>query len=345
VLVASGAAAAQGILFRGGDVLEATARLTLAAFDKTGTLTTGKPQLVALHPAPGVSEAQLLGWAALAEAGSSHPLARSILAAAQARGLDPGTGIGVRILPGLGIEADLSEGLLRLGNRRLLEEAGVFALPAPVPGGTTEVHLALGKIYLGQLQLADQLRPEAATTLKRLHGMGLKSTLLTGDSQAAANRAATSLPLDKAIGELRPADKARWVEDAMARGERVLMVGDGINDAPALSAAAVGCVMAGGTDIALATSDLVLTKPDLAHLLVALRLARRTLSIIRQNLFWAFAYNLLALPLAATGVLAPIHAAAAMALSSVCVVGNSLRLAKLSAGEANGLPLIPSLSE
>jgi len=345
VLVASGAAAAQGILFRGGDVLEASARLTLAAFDKTGTLTTGKPQVVALHPAPGINQEQLLGWAALAEAGSNHPLARGILAAARSRGIEPGMGQGVRALPGLGVEVKTPQGLLRVGNRRLLEQAGVLALPAPAPGGTTEVHLALGGNYLGNLLLADPLRPEAAETLKSLHQLGLKSTLLTGDNNAAAARAASSLPLDKAIGELLPADKARWVEEATARGERVLMVGDGINDAPALSAASVGCAMAGGTDIALATSDLVLTKPDLAHLLVALRLARRTLSIIRQNLFWAFAYNLLALPLAAAGTLVPIHAAVAMALSSICVVGNSLRLAKLSGHESRALALAPPLSE
>lgn len=343
VLVASGAAAAQGILFRGGDVLEASARLTLAAFDKTGTLTTGQPQVVELRPAAGTSEEQLLAWGAQAEAGSDHPLARGIVAAASARGIAPGAGSGIRSLPGLGLEASTSEGQLLVGNRRLLLEAGIFTLPAPTPGGTTEIHIALGQNYLGQILLADPLRPEAAATLQTLQRWGLKSTLLTGDSQAAADRAAARLPLDAAIGELRPADKSHWVDQAMARGERVLMVGDGINDAPALSAATVGCAMAGGTDIALATSDLVLTKPDLAHLLVALKLARRTLSIIRQNLFWAFAYNLLALPLAAAGTLAPIHAAAAMALSSVCVVGNSLRLAKLPGPEAktlaSGLPL------
>jgi Cu2+-exporting ATPase len=343
VLVASGTAAARGILFRGGDVLEASARLTLAAFDKTGTLTTGQPQVVALHPVPGVTENQLLAWAATAEAGSNHPLARGILSAAQARGIEAGSGGGVRTLPGLGVETQTPGGLLRVGNRRLLAEAGSLALPDPAPGGTTEVHLALGSDYLGHLLLADPLRPEAAATLQSLRRMGLQCTLLTGDNDAAAARAAISLPLDKAIGELRPGDKARWVEEATARGERVLMVGDGINDAPALSAAAVGCAMAGGTDIALATSDLVLTKPDLAHLLLALRLARRTLSIIRQNLFWAFAYNLLALPLAAAGTLAPIHAAAAMALSSVCVVGNSLRLAKPSGHESRALA--PPLSE
>ena len=334
VLVASGTAAAQGILFRGGDVLEATARLTLAAFDKTGTLTSGRPQVVAIHPAPDTSEEQLLRWAVQAESGSSHPLSLGILAAARQRGILPAAGSGVRTLPGLGIEAQTTQGRLRVGNRRLLADAGVLTLPAPSAGGTTEVHLAIEQRYLGHILLTDPLRPEAEGTLQALQTMGLKRALLTGDSQAAADRTAAQLPLDSALGDQRPADKSLWIEQAMARAERVLMVGDGINDAPALSAASVGCAMAGGTDIALATSDLVLTKPDLAHLLVALRLARRTLSIIRQNLFWAFAYNLLALPLAATGSLAPVHAAAAMALSSICVLGNSLRLAKGSGPRA-----------
>ncbi len=338
VLVASGAAAAQGILFRGGDVLEASARLTLAAFDKTGTLSTGRPRVVAIHPAAGLSDRDLLHWAARAEAGSGHPLAKGILTAAREHGIAVGSGAEVRTLAGLGIEAPTDQGLLRVGNRALLSQAGIFDLPAPPPGGTTEVHLALAERYLGSLQLADPLRSEAAGTLQELQQLGIRCALLTGDSQSAADRAAAALPLAQARGGLLPADKARWVEEARARGERVLMVGDGINDAPALSAATVGCAMAGGTDIALATSDLVLTRPDLAHLLTALRLARRTLSIIRQNLFWAFAYNLLALPLATVGALTPIHAAAAMALSSVCVIGNSLRLVPTGKGTDQRTP-------
>ncbi|WP_305045417.1 heavy metal translocating P-type ATPase [Geoalkalibacter sp.] len=328
VLVATGAAARRGILFRGGDVLEEAGRLTLAAFDKTGTLTLGRPQVVAIHPVVG-DENALLALAARAEAGSTHPLAQAVVTEARRRGLDTRPAQGVRTLPGRGLEAALEHGLLRLGSRAYLRETGIDVPENDAADGATQIHVALDDDYRGLILLQDQTRPEAAACLKRLEERGLGCVLLTGDSPAAARRLADSVPLAQAHGSLSPADKADWINAARARGERVLMVGDGINDAPALAAAQVGCALAGGTDIALESSDLVLTRPDLGRLVEALELARRTLGIIRQNLFWAFAYNLLALPLAAAGQLAPIHAAAAMALSSVCVVGNSLRLSRL----------------
>ncbi len=327
VLVATGAGAAQGLLFRGGDVLEASGRLTLAAFDKTGTLTEGRPRVVELR-AGGCGEDELLRYIALAEGGSNHPLARGLVEAARHRGIAAGSGDGVRTLPGKGVELATGEGLLRVGNRGLLESAGV-ALPQKVSGGLTEVHAALADYYLGMVLLEDRLRPGAFATLRRLRQLGIETVLLTGDSAEAGQRVGGQLGIGEVLSGLSPEDKAAWVSEAMGRGQKVLMVGDGINDAPALSAASVGCAMAGGTDIALETSDLVLTNPELEKVSTAVLLARRTLRIIRQNLFWAFAYNLLALPLAAAGELAPIHAAAAMAASSVCVVGNSLRLRRI----------------
>jgi Cu2+-exporting ATPase len=328
VLVATGAAAARGILFRGGDVLEATGRLDLAAFDKTGTLTCGRPRVTAIRPAAG-SEADLLRLAALAEGGAKHPLAQAILAEAGRRGIAAGRGEGVRCLPGRGLECDTPAGSLRVGSRAFLQQSGIELPPADAGQEQTEVHVALGPDYRGVLLLADQLRPEAAETVARLARLGIRSALLTGDSSAAGVRIGRELAMAEVHSGMTPEQKTAWVDAAIGRGERVLMVGDGINDAPALSAATVGCAMAGGTDIALETSDLVFTRPDLGHLTLALILARRTLRIIRQNLFWAFAYNVLAIPLAVAGQLTPIHAAAAMALSSVCVVGNSLRLAKI----------------
>jgi P-type Cu2+ transporter len=328
VLVATGAAAARGILFRGGDVLEATGRLNLAAFDKTGTLTSGRPRVTAIRPATG-SEAELLQLAAFAEGGANHPLAQAILAETQRRGIASGTGEGVRSLPGRGLECDTPAGRLLVGSRVFLQQSGIGLPPADDTHELTEVHIALGSDYRGVLLLTDQLRPEAAETVAHLARLGIRSALLTGDSSAAGVKIGHDLAMAEVHTGMTPEQKTAWIDAAVGRGERVLMVGDGINDAPALSAATVGCAMAGGTDIALETSDLVFTRPNLSHLTLALTLARRTMRIIRQNLFWAFAYNVLAIPLAVAGQLTPIHAAAAMALSSVCVVGNSLRLARI----------------
>jgi Cu2+-exporting ATPase len=330
VLVATGAAARRGILFRGGDVLEALGRVRAAAFDKTGTLTEGRPRVAAVHPSRG-TPAELLALAARAEGGSAHPLARAVSRAAQEQGVPVARAEGVTARPGLGVEADLDGEVLRVGSRALLEEAGAALPPGPADGGgdRTEVHVALGAEHRGTLYLEDALRPEAPEVVRRLQNLGLRTVLLTGDGEAPGRRVGEAAGIAEVRARQSPGDKAAFLAGLEAQGTRTLMVGDGINDAPALSAAAVGCAVAGGTDIALETSDLVLTRPDLRLLPLAVSLARRTLGVIRQNLFWAFVYNLAALPLAASGRLAPVHSAAAMALSSVCVLANSLRLARL----------------
>jgi Cu2+-exporting ATPase len=217
--------------------------------------------------------------------------------------------------------------MLLIGNQRLLEEHEV-AIPAQPATTATVVHVAHAGTYRGRLLFEDLPRQGAGELIAVLQRKGIRTILLSGDHQAAAARLAERIGISEALGELTPEGKCARVQELRGAGHRVMMVGDGINDAPALALADVGCAMAGGTDIALATSDLVLTVPHLERLQEALQLSRRTLSIIRQNLFWAFAYNLAALPLAAMGQLAPIHAAVAMALSSVCVVGNSLRLGR-----------------
>jgi Cu2+-exporting ATPase len=280
--------------------------------------------LTAIEPAA-VSAEQLLTLAAAAEGGSSHPLASGVLAEAHRRQLPVTPLAAVRTLPGRGLYAETQGGVLLVGSRRLLEEAGV-SVPAQAASAATVVHVAHAGGYCGRLLFEDPPRVGASELIATLQQLGLKTMLLSGDSQAAADRLASQLGIGTAHGELTPAGKCVHLQACRASGQHVLMVGDGINDAPALAVADVGCAMAGGTDIALATSDLVLTRAELPRLVQALLLARRTLRIIRQNLFWAFAYNLAAIPLAAMGQLAPIHAAAAMALSSVCVVGNSLRL-------------------
>lgn len=322
VLVATGTAATQGILFRGGDALEATSQIQVAAFDKTGTLTGGRPEVKEIVPATGEAET-LLALAASLEHSSAHPLAQGIRRAARARGLQV-EATTAQAVPGQGLLLNTERGVIRAGTRAFLSQHGII-VPAATSSTLTEVHLAIDNRYQGVIRLADQPRPEAAPTIAALHRLGIKTVMLTGDHEAAARHIAEPLGLDF-VAHLTPDGKADWVKAAQDQGQTVLMMGDGINDAPALSAANVGCAMVGGTDIALDNADLALTRPDLGSLLQAIRLARRTIWIIRQNLFWAFFYNVLMLPLAAAGLVTPIHAAAAMAMSSVCVVGNSLRL-------------------
>jgi len=322
VLVATGRAAARGILFRGGDILEATARIQTAAFDKTGTLTIGRPEVTGVLPASGSAEG-LLSLAASLEQVSSHPLAQAIVREARAKGLSVTPGV-AQVVPGQGLFLESEQGCVRVGTRDFLTEHGIN-VPASSPSTQTEVHLAVGGRYQGLILLNDTIRPEAGPVIAELKRLGIGLIMLTGDHPAAARRIADPLGIDFLAG-LTPERKAAWVKTAQEGGRTVLMVGDGINDAPALSAANVGCAMAGGTDIALDTADLALTPADLGKLLEAIRLARQAIRVIRQNLFWAFFYNILMLPLAACGQVTPIHAAAAMAMSSVCVVGNSLRL-------------------
>lgn len=335
ILVASGAAAGRGLLFRGGDVIEKSAGLQVAAFDKTGTLTLGRPTVEAIILATKQGreekesgEREMLALAARLAAASSHPLARAILAEANRRGISFAGGP-AEAVPGRGIREDGSEDVTLLGNLRFLVEAGV-EVPVAVQTGQTASHLAQAGRYLGTFFFNDPLRPEAAAAIAQLRQLGLDSVLLSGDHPETVGRVAGQLGIDRYHGGMDPGEKKAWIDQVGQAGKSVLMTGDGINDAPALAAAAVGCSLGGGTDIALESAGLVLVRPDLNRLPQAIILARRTLRIIRQNLFWAFFYNLLALPLAAVGTLAPIHAAAAMAASSLCVLGNSLRLARNS---------------
>ena len=254
----------------------------------------------------------------------------------------------VRAIPGRGMVAETAAGEVLAGSRDLLTEHGIKISPPQQSGhaadklssppscsddevletGLTEVHVAVAGRYLGLIQLEDSLRPEAPALVEQLRRRNLQLLLLSGDHAGACVRVAAALGIETVHSGIDPAGKKALVESLQAGGGRVLMVGDGINDAPALAAADIGCVLAGGTDIAVSTADLVLTRDRLSDLAPALATARRSLRIIRENLFWAFTYNLVTLPLAVSGLLAPIHAAAAMAVSSVLVVANSLRLAR-----------------
>ena len=323
ILVASGVAAEKGILFRGGDTLESAARLTVAAFDKTGTLTEGDPHVIKLVPFQG-DEKGLLALAAKVEAGSNHPIALGILRQASQAGIYF-SGEGGKIIPGKGVSLVTEEGLLVAGSRDFMETTKVD-MPKIESTVFTEVHVALAGKYQGCILLDNRLRIEAPEVIRRINNLGLKTYLLTGDHKYSAERVSREVGINQYGFNMSPQDKIVWVGEMSDKGETVLMVGDGVNDAPALSEATVGCAMGSGTDIALETSDLVLIHNNLEQLPAAIELARQTLRIIRQNLFWAFTYNLVALPLAATGKLAPVYAAAAMATSSILVVANSLRI-------------------
>lgn len=329
VMLAAGSAAGRGLLFRGGDVLEKLNSITLVAFDKTGTLTVGKPRVSGVFPAEGISGEEITRIAAGAEAGSSHPLGRGVLEYARAKGIEY-EGFISKAVPGRGVVADTPAGVVRVGSRAFLVEAGIDC--AGIGGHAregVEAWVSLNEKCLGLMTLEDKPRGEGAAAVKALNARGLKVAMLTGDRRESAAIIADELGITDVFANLAPAAKAAWIRAARARGEKVLMVGDGINDAAALAEADVGCSMGGAADVALDTADLVLMRGDLSLLPAALRLSAKTIWIIKENLFWAFGYNAVALALAFLGVLAPLYAALLMAVSSISVVGNSLRLSLL----------------
>ncbi len=331
ILAGTGAAASFGVIFKGGDILERLSRITIAVFDKTGTLTQGAPMLVDIQPVPGVKPKEVLALAAAVERGSLHPVAHAIRAYAERHDIDYPTGTEMVTLAGAGIKGRVAGETVALGSVTLLERLGVTGIPDGVesPEGGMVVGVARKGHYAGTLIFKDRIRDDAPGLVSYFRRQAIDTLLLSGDRQECTDKVARGAGVALGIGGLSPADKAREIEKLKGAGATVLMVGDGINDAPALSASDVGCAVAGGTDIAMETSDLVLAKADLNRLALAHRMARRTMNVVRQNLAWAFLYNVIGIPLAMTGRLTPVYAAAAMALSSVCVVGNSLRLLRV----------------
>jgi P-type Cu2+ transporter len=328
ILAGTGAAAREGIIFKGGEVLERLSAVKSAVFDKTGTITIGRPELTELFPAPGVPADELVGVAASIERGSRHPVARSICQFAAAKGVAGIAAGDLKEVAGGGVTGSVEGKEVAVGSREFLEGRGVSGMPdfSRAPADAMVIYAARNGGYLGAFILKDTVRHDAPALVDYLKRAGLKTFLLSGDRQQSAAEVAAEVGIDTAKGGISPAGKADEIEKIRMTGGPVLMIGDGINDAPALSAADIGCAIAGGTDIAMDTSELVLVKPDLARLATAHRLARRTMTVVRQNLVWAFLYNGIGIPLAMTGKLTPVYSAAAMALSSLCVVGNSLRL-------------------
>ncbi len=330
LMAGTGVAARHGILIRDASTLERAQTVTAVVFDKTGTLTEGHPALVALEP-DGLPEAELLRLAAALQAGSLHPLARAVTAEARRRGLPPPAATEARAIPGQGVAAMVEGRPLLLGNAALLVRHGLVPTTgeALAAAGRSLAWLAEAGAtprILGLLAFGDALRPTAAAAVASLRAAGLRTVLLSGDQPAGVAAVARTLGLDEAEGGLLPGEKSARIQAMRAGGAVVAMVGDGINDAPALAAADLGIAMGSGTDVALHTAGITLLRSDPAMVGAALDIARRTAAKIRQGLFWAFAYNALGLPLAALGLLSPMVAGAAMAASSVSVVLNALAL-------------------
>ncbi|GGF67341.1 copper-translocating P-type ATPase [Paracoccus acridae] len=336
IMVGTGRGAQLGVLFRRGEALQRLSNARLIAFDKTGTLTRGRPELVAIQT-DGIAEDEALRLAAAAEARSEHPLGAAIVAGAAARGLDLPPAADVQATAGRGLSGMVEGRRLLIGNLPALSDAGIVPAPAlcmaaeeAAAQGATPVHLAVDGRHVASFALADPVRDTAPGMIAALHGMGLRTAMLSGDVPATASAVARRLGIDDVQASLMPGDK---LEAIRAMGAGSVFVGDGINDAPALAAAETGIAIGSGTSIAIESADLVLMSGDLTGVPRAIRLSRAVMRNIRQNLFWAFAYNTALIPVA-MGVLvpfggpqlSPMLGAGAMALSSVCVVGNALRL-------------------
>lgn len=343
IVVGTGLGASHGILIRSGEALETLHKADVVVLDKTGTVTSGKPQVSHILPGQGMDEKSLLGLAALVESRSEHPLAGAVLRAAEEADIPIETSLlrSFQSRTGLGVEAELTDGRrLLLGNPALLEQAG--AKPSPEQSeaiqklaaqGQTPLLLAEGSRYLGCISVADAIKESSPAAIKRLHDLGLTTVLLTGDNPAAAAHIAAQAGIDQVQAQALPEQKAGRIRQLQEEGHCVLMVGDGINDGPALAQADIGCAMGAGSEVAIQAGNLVLMRNDLNDVGRAIRLSRLTIRNIKQNLFWAFCYNVIGIPIAA-GVLypsmelllSPMIGGLAMSLSSLFVVSNALRL-------------------
>ncbi len=329
IMVGTGRGAGLGVIIKGGEVLEATRQVDHVVVDKTGTVTEGRMEVVSVTPSAGTDPQVVLCRAASVEALSEHPLAEAIVAAAT--DLEGATGF--ENLPGLGVRGTVGDADVLVGRRRLFDEVPddlLAAVAEAEDAGRTAVVVGWDGTARGVLVIADRVRPTSAEAVSALRGLGLEVTLLTGDNERTARAVGSVVGIDRVLAEVMPDDKDAEVQRLQAQGHVVAMVGDGINDAPALARADLGIAVGTGTDVAIETSDLTIVSGDLRAVADAIALSRRTLAVIKGNLFWAFAYNTAAIPLAAFGVLNPMVAAGAMGFSSVFVVTNSLRLRRFT---------------
>ncbi|HEV2828652.1 MAG TPA: heavy metal translocating P-type ATPase [Pyrinomonadaceae bacterium] len=343
IMVATGKAAQSGVLFRNAEAIEILREVDTLVIDKTGTLTEGKPRLISVVTAPGIDEAKLLRLAASVERGSEHPLAAAIVSGAVERGVELTNASAFASITGKGVTGEVDGRKVSLGNQALLEDLGVDAGALQEQAevlrrlGQTVMFVSLNGAVVGLVGVADPIKPSTPEAIKQLHAEGIRIVMLTGDNEATARAVANKLNLDDIFAEVLPQQKREVVRRLQNEGHRVAMAGDGINDAPALAQADVGIAMGTGTDVAMESGAVTLVKGDLRGIVRAIRLSRATMKNIKQNLFFAFIYNALGIPIAAgvfypfLGVLlSPMIAAAAMSFSSVSVIANSLRLRKVS---------------
>ncbi|MDR3347993.1 MAG: heavy metal translocating P-type ATPase [Acidaminococcales bacterium] len=344
IMVGTGKGAENGILIKGGEALETAHKINTVVLDKTGTITEGKPTITDVLPVPGIREGYLLTLAASAEKGSEHPLGQAIVNGASERGL--------AILPterfasftGRGIEATIDGRSVLAGNRKLMDERGVGLVELEAAGdglaleGKTPMYIALDGKAAGIVAVADVVKQSSRAAIQSLRRMGIEVAMITGDNRKTAAAIAREVGIDRVLAEVLPQDKASEVKKLQKEGRKVAMVGDGINDAPALAQADIGIAIGSGTDVAMESADIVLMRSDLTDVSTAIDLSKKTIRNIKQNLFWAFGYNIVGIPVAAGllhifggPLLNPIFAAAAMSLSSVSVLTNALRLKKFKA--------------
>jgi Cu+-exporting ATPase len=337
LMVGVGKGAEAGILIRGAEVLERARNLTTVVFDKTGTLTKGEPNVTDVV-AFGGSEAGVIQAAAAVEVGSEHPLGEAIVRAARDRKVELPAVSGFEAIAGHGIKGTVNGRALLLGNRRLFKREGIdiAAAESVMPGleteGKTAMLVGADKALIGIIAVADTLKPEAKDAVSALKQEGVEVVMLSGDNQRTANAIGRALGIERIIAEVLPGDKAKVIKELQDQRKVVAMVGDGVNDAPALATADIGIAIGSGSDVAKETGSIILIKDDVREVVLAIRLSRLTLRKIKQNLFWAFIYNTIGIPVAALGFLNPMIAAAAMALSSLSVIANSamLKRARLS---------------
>lgn len=338
IMVGTGRGASLGILIKGGEPLETAGRMTTIVFDKTGTITEGKPKITDILSLDGFTENEILQWAASAEKGSEHSLASAVMAENEKRNLTLLPATDFKAIPGRGIQATIDGKRVMFGNVEFMTDIHISANALPEVDtlsneGKTAMYLAVDGRLAGIIAAADVVKPDSAKTIEKLHEMGIQTVMLTGDNRRTAQAIAKQVNIDEVVAQVLPGDKAMQIERLRANGGRVAMVGDGINDAPALAQSDLGFAVGSGTDVAMESADIVLMQNSLNGVVTAIELSRATLRNIKQNLFWAFAYNSAGIPLAAGlfylfggPTLNPMFAAAAMAMSSVSVVTNALRL-------------------